>query len=302
VSTLVTAFVPFIPCCCRMILCTITRVEAVNAEVANSQVCRSAGLPPENVQQQLIIRKWAGVRHVDYTGAMASDINASARVGKSMGSAEDDDGGLIFRAAEEAPRLGGERSDSVGMDSSVEALPLRDGVWEPDKDPKTGRVFWTNHALQNPTGRATGGKTVGHCQPARLSRKKSASLDEEDFAKIVKVRALHVFLSRAVSRRDITISAPRVYCTRNCACCPCNRDCVCLNSMIRVRTPCGCRGIMLPPRARKRRCQLHPCSSLDDILDRPPPHGTPPRPAFARAAPRSSPRALGQAGKRLARS
>jgi hypothetical protein len=41
VSGLVTAFVPFIPCWCRMILCTITRVEAVNAEVANSQVRRS---------------------------------------------------------------------------------------------------------------------------------------------------------------------------------------------------------------------------------------------------------------------
>ena len=38
------------------------------------------------------------------------------------------------------------------MDIRVEALPLRDptgrGVWQPMKDPKTGRVYWTNHALQ----------------------------------------------------------------------------------------------------------------------------------------------------------
>ena len=35
--------------------------------------------------------------------------------------------------------------------AAVEALPLRDPsghVWQPMKDPKTGRVYWTNHALQ----------------------------------------------------------------------------------------------------------------------------------------------------------
>jgi hypothetical protein len=102
---------------------------------------------------------------VDYTGAMTSDIDASARVGEFMGRAAEGVGGLIFRAAEDAPRLGRKMSE----------LPL------------------------------------------------GSSLDEEDFAKIVQVRAVQVFLSRAASRRDMTISAPRFYCTRNCACCACNR-------------------------------------------------------------------------------
>ena len=39
-----------------------------------------------------------------------------------------------------------------GCAAGVEALPLRDptghGVWQPMKDPKTSRVYWTNHALQ----------------------------------------------------------------------------------------------------------------------------------------------------------
>lgn len=42
VSGLMTVFVPLIPCWCRMILCTTTRVEAVNAEVTNSQVPRDS--------------------------------------------------------------------------------------------------------------------------------------------------------------------------------------------------------------------------------------------------------------------
>ena len=51
-----------------------------------------------------------------------------------------------------ATPFGAQPSDSVGMNIRVEALPLRDptghGVWQPMKDPKTGRVYWTNHALQ----------------------------------------------------------------------------------------------------------------------------------------------------------
>ena len=38
-----------------------------------------------------------------------------------------------------------------GCAAAVEALPLRDSsghVWQPMRDPKTGRVYWTNHALQ----------------------------------------------------------------------------------------------------------------------------------------------------------
>ena len=39
-----------------------------------------------------------------------------------------------------------------GCAAGVESLPLRDptghGVWQPMKDPKTSRVYWTNHALQ----------------------------------------------------------------------------------------------------------------------------------------------------------
>ena len=51
-SGLVTAFVPIILCWCRMILCMITRVEAVNAEVANSQVSRSPAVAAPRPSQR----------------------------------------------------------------------------------------------------------------------------------------------------------------------------------------------------------------------------------------------------------
>ena len=42
-----------------------------------------------------------------------------------------------------------------GCAAGVEALPLRDPsghVWQPMKDPKTGKVYWTNH--RDPPGEA----------------------------------------------------------------------------------------------------------------------------------------------------
>ncbi len=102
------------------------------------------------------------VRQQARHGEVLAGVCGKALCGKALTTLREPVPPGVEEGAPSSPRVGAGAQSSAqqnakaaapesGCAAAIEALPLRDPlghVWEPKKDPKSGRVYWTNDALQ----------------------------------------------------------------------------------------------------------------------------------------------------------
>ena len=102
------------------------------------------------------------VRQQARHGEVLAGVCGKALCGKALTTLREPVPPGVEEGAPSSPRAGAGAQSSAqqnakaaapesGCAAAIEALPLRDPlghVWEPKKDPKSGRVYWTNDALQ----------------------------------------------------------------------------------------------------------------------------------------------------------